>query len=227
MANTKITYEDFCKIIGYKFTQYSLFEKALTHSSFTQTKLENNERLEFLGDRVLGLSVAKMLYNTYTKDDEGALAVRHAKLVSANTCAEVAEQIGIPDIIEVSKQEQRRHGNQNKNILADCMEAILGAIFLDSDFDTAFKVIEKFWKDKILQSKTPTKDFKTQLQEYTQKKFNTNPEYILVSTTGPAHAPMFEIKSTVEDITVTAKGASKKEAEQNVAKEILKEIKKK
>ena len=103
MPKMEIKYEEFCEILGYKFTRVVLFKKALTHSSFTKTKLDNNERLEFLGDRVLGLSVAKMLYQTYPLEEEGALAVRHANLVSARTLASIAEAIAETVLIEFSE----------------------------------------------------------------------------------------------------------------------------
>ncbi len=224
MAKIEINYEEFCKILGYKFNQLSLYKKALTHSSFTKNKLESNERLEFLGDRILGLSVAKMLYETYPNEDEGALAIRHANLVSAKACASVAEKIYIPYLIEVGTQEQKRQGYKNRNILADCVEAIFGAIFMDSDFDTTFKVVEKLWKEKVQSSKTPIKDFKTTLQEYTQKKDGSHPEYILISKTGPAHSPIFNVMATVSGITARASGSSKKEAEQLVAAELVKQL---
>ena len=224
MPKMEIKYEEFCEILGYKFTRVVLFKKALTHSSFTKTKLDNNERLEFLGDRVLGLSVAKMLYQTYPLDEEGALAVRHANLVSARTLASIAEAMYIPYMIELSDQEIKRKGYKNRNIRADCVEAVLGAIYLDSDFETAYKVIERFWKKRIESSKKPIKDFKTTLQEYTQKQFGEHPEYVLIAKTGPAHQPTFTVKTTVNDITVEASGQSKKEAEQNVAAELVKKL---
>lgn len=224
MAKKTISYEDFCAILGYKFNKISLYKKALTHSSVTKDKSENNERLEFLGDRVLGLSVAKMLYETYPFEDEGSLAIRHANLVSAHSCASVSEKLFLQQLIELGSQEQKRQGYKNRNILADCVEAILGAIFLDSDFDTAYSIVERFWKEKVEASKTPIKDFKTTLQEYTQKKDGSHPEYILVSKTGPAHSPVFNVMATVDGITVKAEGRSRKEAEQLVAADLVKKL---
>ena len=224
MTKDTITYEKFCDILGYHFNQISLYKKALTHSSVSKEKLNNNERLEFLGDRVLGLSVAKMLYETYPDEDEGALAIRHANLVSARTCACISEKLYLQQLIELGSQEQKRQGYKNRNILADCVEAILGAIFLDSDFDTAYKVVENLWKDKVKSSKAPIKDFKTTLQEYTQKQDGSHPEYVLISKTGPAHAPTFHVMATVSGITAKADGTSRKEAEQLVAAELVKKL---
>ena len=217
----EINYEEFCEILGYKFTRVILFKKALTHSSFTKNKLDSNERLEFLGDRVLGLSIAKMLYLTYPLDEEGFLAIRHAALVSTKTLASIAEAMYIPCIIDISEQEKKRKGLKNRNILADCVEAILGAIYLDSDFETVYKVIDRFWHKRIEEQKRPIKDCKTTLQEYTQKKFGFPPEYNLVSKSGPAHEPTFTVSATVDGITATATGSSKKEAEQLVAADLV------
>ncbi len=222
--NSKINYEAFFEVLGYTFNKTILLKRALTHSSFTKNKLDNNERLEFLGDRVLGLSVAKLLYEKYPLDEEGFLAIRHANLVSTKTLASIAENMFLSSIIEMSPQEKKRKGYKNKNILADCVEAILGAIFLDSDFDTTFKVIERFWKKRIESSKTPIKDFKTTLQEYTQKKSGTHPEYIIISKEGPEHEPKFTISTTIEEITETATGSSIKETEQLVAEKLVEKL---
>ena len=224
MAKIEMNYEEFCKILGYTFNQVALYKKALTHSSVTKDKSENNERLEFQGDRVLGLSVAKMLYETYPEEDEGSLAIRHANLVSAKTCASVAEELFLPYLIEVGSQEQRRQGYKNRNILADCVEAILGAVLMDSDFDTAFRIVEHLWKKRVESSKTPIKDFKTTLQEYTQKIDGSHPEYILISKNGPAHSPTFLVMATVTGVTAKAEGTSRKEAEQLVAAELVKKL---
>jgi ribonuclease-3 len=220
----KITYDEFCELINYRFARVVLMKRALTHSSFSKNRLENNERLEFLGDRVLGLAISKILYEMYPLEDEGALAIRHSSLVSMKTLSAVAETIKISDLLELSSQELKRKGLKNKNILADSVEAVLGAIFLDSNFETVFPIIEKLWMPFIEKAKEPMKDFKTKLQEYTQKNFNTYPKYSLVKKDGPAHAPTFTMTSTVNEITEEASGTSKKEAEQIVAKQILEKL---
>ena len=224
MSKKEITYEDFYKIIGYKFTRIILLKKALTHSSFSKVKLDNNERLEFLGDRVLGLSIAKMLYEAFPLEEEGSLAIRHANLVSTKTLANIAEELYIPSMIELSIQEEKRKGYKNKNILADCTEAILGAIFLDSDFDTIYNIIKKFWKKPLETAKKPIKDCKTTLQEFTQKQDGSIPKYILIGKSGLAHEPIFTVEATVNGITAKANGSSKKEAEQLVAAELVKQL---
>ncbi|MDR1477160.1 MAG: ribonuclease III [Rickettsiales bacterium] len=220
----KVSYEKFCKMLGYSFQRLVLLKRALTHSSFSPNRLENNQRLEFLGDRVLGLSVARMLYEAYPLEAEGDLAVRLATLVSSKTLAEIALEIKVPDLLELSSQEQKRKGFKNKNILADSMEAVLGAIMMDSDFSTAYGIVEKFWMHRVEQSRMPMKDFKTKLQEITQKIDGTHPTYKLVKKDGPAHAPTFTLSSTVCGITEIAAGPSKKEAEQVIAMKILERL---
>lgn len=224
MSKMEVNYEEFCEIIGHKFTRVILFKKALTHSSFSKIKLDTNERLEFLGDRVLGLSIAKMLYETFPLEEEGSLAIRHSNLVSTKTLASVAEAMYIPSVIELSLQEEKRKGYKNKNILADCVEAVLGAIFLDSDFDTVYRVIERFWRKRLETAKKPIKDSKTILQEFTQKQDRTVPKYILIGKSGVAHAPIFTVEATVNEITARANGSTKKEAEQLVAAELVQKL---
>ncbi len=221
---TKLTYDDFCEILNYRFKRVVLLKKALTHSSFSKNRLENNQRLEFLGDRVLGLSIATILYENYPLEDEGSLAIRHSSLVSAKTLAMIAEEIRISDFLELSSQELKRKGYKNRNILADSTEALLGAIYLDSDFETTFKIIERLWHDTIEKSRIPIKDSKSKLQEYTQKKYNTHPTYVLLSKEGPAHAPTFIISTTIGDTTETARGPSRRDTEQLLAAKILKKL---
>lgn len=221
---SKINYDDFCKIINYNFKRAILLKHAITHSSSSKNKLENNQRLEFLGDRVLGLSIAKILYESFPLEDEGSLAIRHSSLVSARALASIADQISISSILELSSQELKRQGYKNRNILADSTEALLGAIYLDSDFETVFKVIKKLWCARIDQSKIPIKDCKTKLQEYTQKKYNSPPEYVLENKEGLAHAPIFTVSTTVGEIKETASAGSKRDAEHLVAAETLKRL---
>lgn len=220
----KIKYKDFYCVVGYSFKNVSFLNHALCHASLSKTKLASNQRLEFLGDRVLGLSIAKLLYNLYPEELEGVLSVKYANLVSTKTLSSVAIKIGLPSLIEVSLQEQKRLGSQNKNILADCCEAVLGAIFLDSNFDTVFKVIENLWNEELSNINIASKDYKTILQEYTQKNLHTCPEYVVISKTGSEHLPIFTIQTKFRDITGEATGNSKKEAEQNAALSVLQQL---
>ena len=222
---TNETYEIFCKKIGYRFKNINLFNQAIIHSSFTKNKLSNNERLEFLGDRVLGLAVSKLLYLNFQNEDEGALAVRFANLVCSKTLSEVAEFLHLESLIKISLQEQKRPQKLSKNVLADSCEAIFGAIFLDSDFDTIFNIIEKIWKQKIQNNTYATKDYKTMLQEYAQSIGENCPTYKLVSKTGADHEPTFTMETIVKKIKCSGTGTSKKEAEQNTAFNVLKELK--
>lgn len=217
----KITYDDFCEILNYRFKKVVLLKRALTHSSFTKNRLENNQRLEFLGDRVLNLTIATILYENYPLEDEGSLAIRHSTLVSTKTLAGIAEKIYISDLLELSQQELKRKGYKNKNILADSTEALLGAIYLDSGFETVFNIIKNIWAENIEKSKTPLKDSKTKLQEYTQKTYNTYPVYTLLEKTGPAHQPTFRVTCTIGETTQIAEGPSRRDAEQLTAAKIL------
>ena len=207
--------------LNYRFKNVSILELALTHSSFTLDKFNNNERLEFLGDRVLGLCIAKLLYELYPKEVEGDLAVRHASLVSAKTLSMIAESMGIPDFIKLSIQEKKRQGNKNKNILADSCEAVLGAVFLDSNFDEVYKIVKTYWMEYAEKFSAPVKDYKTLLQEYSQKKFQFCPVYELVFQTGPDHNPEFNMKVKIKHFECLGVGSSKKEAEQNAANNML------
>lgn len=218
------TYEIFCKKISYRFKNINLFNQAIIHSSFTNNKLLNNERLEFLGDRVLGLCISKLLYLNFENEDEGTLAVRFANLVSAKTLSEVAEFLHIENLIKVSLQEQKRPEKLSKNILADSCEAMFGAIFLDSDFDTIFNIIKTIWDEKIKNNSYAIKDYKTMLQEYAQSMGQNCPVYTVVSKTGADHEPTFTVETTVNKIKCAGTGSSKKHAEQNTAFNLLKKL---
>ena len=222
---TNETYEIFCKKINYRFKNINLFNQAIIHSSFTKNKLSNNERLEFLGDRVLGLAVSKLLYLNFKNEDEGVLAVRFANLVCSKTLAEVAEFLHLEQIIKISLQEQKRPEKLSKNVLADSCEAMFGAIFLDSDFDTIFNIIKKIWMDKISNNSYAIKDYKTMLQEYAQSISENCPVYKVISKTGADHEPIFIVETTVKKIRCSGTGTSKKQAEQNTAFKLLKELK--
>ncbi len=217
----KLDIELFFNNIDYRFKDVSILEHAFSHSSFIKDKLDSNERLEFLGDRVLGLSVAKLLYEMYPNDLEGDLAVKHASLVSSKTLAIVSESMKIPLFIKLSIQEKRRQGNKNKNILADCCEAVLGAVFLDSNFDEVYRIVKKFWKNLAEKLLEPVKDYKTLLQEYSQKKFHICPMYDFVSQKGPDHNPLFEMKVIVKHFECSGVASNKKDAEQEAAKNML------
>ena len=203
--------------LNYEFRDNKLLELALTQSGVNSS--HNNERLEFIGDRVLGLSVAELLYKMYPDEAEGNLARRHASLVSTETLAIVAKQL------ELEKHLHHGHmtGGKINHILANAMEAILGAIFLESGFDTAKKVICDIWTELAKAEIIAPKDAKTSLQEYVQKYDNgTLPEYIYHEPTGSSHNPVFTVTVNAMGKSADGTGSSKKEASLDAADKLLK-----
>ena len=207
--------------VSYSFNQPHLFSKALTLAR--GNKSAQYERLEFLGDRVLGLIVSDMLLKHYPKEKEGDIAKRFTSLVREETLASVARQIGLPEQL-ITKEDELR---LNDSILADVMEAVLGAVFLDGGFEAAYTFAEPLFMPLLVQNIKPPIDSKTQLQEWIQKKKKTLPTYTLVSREGPDHAPSFVVKVSVEGLGESlGHGCSKRHAEQQAAACFLKEFKK-
>lgn len=205
------------KILGYDFKDKKLLELALTQSGVNAAR--NNERLEFIGDRVLGLSVAGLLYEMFPAEAEGDLARRHATLVSTNTLAIVAEEIGLASHIH--------HGHMTagriQHVLADAMEAVFGAIYLESGFEVARNVIVSRWHELAAAEIVAPKDAKTALQEFVQKNHTGElPVYEYLPQTGPSHNPVFNVSVTALGKTAHGSGASKKEASTMAAAELLK-----
>lgn len=203
--------------IDYKFKNEELLNLALTQSGIDSK--HNNERLEFIGDRVLGLSVATLLYEMYPDEAEGDLARRHAFLVSTDALAQIAKEI------ELEKHLRHGHmtGGKINHILANAMEAVLGAIFLDSGFESAQSIIVKLWHDMACAEATAPKDAKTTLQEYVQKFENgALPKYEYSEPVGASHNPTFTATVTALGKSATGTGASKKAAGIKAAEELLK-----
>lgn len=203
--------------LKYKFHDESLLDTALTQSGANAT--QNNERLEFVGDRVLGLTVAEMLYKMYPNEAEGELARRHAMLVSTETLAHVANEMDL--------SHRLHHGHMTagriQHILANAVEAILGAIFIDGGFDAARSVINEIWHDLALADATAPKDPKTALQELVQRESNGDlPVYEYLAQSGAAHSPTFNVRVTAMGHSATGSGTSKKNASINAAAELLK-----
>lgn len=204
--------------LGYVFNKPELLTQALTHRSHSK---KNNERLEFLGDSVLNCSVAEMLYERYGDLDEGDLSRLRANLVKQQALFEIAQALSLPDYLRLGEGELKSGGFKRPSILADTFEAIIGAIFLDSGFDDARKVLRK-WYSQILENvdpKTLGKDDKTLLQEYLQGHNLPLPAYTVVATTGVAHNQQFEVECAIAhfNITVRGLGASRRAAEQGAA----------
>ena len=211
--------------IDHGFSDPDLLRVALTHRSAAKGKdalSGGNERLEFLGDRVLGLVVADMLYTRFGREREGAMAKRFVALVRRETLARVAIQIHLGDHIQMAKGERAAGADTNPAILSDCMEAVIAALYLDGGLEPARSFIEKLWTPLLDEDNKPPQDAKTQLQEWLQGRGKPLPKYEMVGREGPAHAPIFTIELTTSDgDSVSAEGKSKREAEQIAAQLML------
>ena len=206
------------KKINIKFKSINYLKKAITHKSYDS--LNNYEKLEFLGDRVLGLVISKKLIELYPDQKEGVLDKRLASLVNKNRCLEVSKNIGLEKFILIGNKSNKSK-IENK-ILSDCIEALIGAIYYDKGFEASEKFILNMWRSFISSSDVSIVDSKTKLQEYSLKKFKSLPIYKLVSSSGPRHKPKFTISVRLKDTKVfEGTGDSKKKAEQNAAKKLL------
>ena len=205
------------KKLNYNFKNPELLELALTQSGANAQ--HNNERLEFVGDRVLGLSVAALLYEMYPSEREGELARRHAMLVSTETLARVAISLGIDRAVHHGHMTAGR----NMHMYANTTEAVFGAIFLDGGFDAARNVIVELWRELAAADATAPKDAKSALQEFVQKSNSgALPKYEYLAATGASHQPVFSVRVTAMGISATATGASKKAASTAAAAALLK-----
>ncbi|MBR6231778.1 MAG: ribonuclease III [Alphaproteobacteria bacterium] len=218
MAKKTNTEEKFIQQLKKEFKNKQLFDMAVQLSKDGQKA--GYERLEFLGDRVVGLVVAEMLYKTFPDEAEGDLAKRFVQLVCAKTLAKIATFWGLDDIIR-SKNKQLCH---NKNILSDICESVMAALYLDQGLEKVKKTMEPTWEPLMKSYEHAPQDYKSELQEWAQKNFQMLPIYQLLEKVGPAHKPQFTVSVEAGPYRKTAKGASRKHAEQNAAIEILKEI---
>ena len=211
-----------CKKINIKFKNIDLLAQSLTHKSFDTNK--NNEKIEFLGDRVLGLVIAKKLLEIYPNEKEGILDKKFASLVNKKTCLEIAKKINLEKYILTFNPNNKKIKIEDK-IISDSCEALIGAIYLDKGLTIAEKVILDLWKNQIKESVVTQIDAKTKLQEFALKNFKKLPTYKLISNTGPRHKPSFKIGVKLPDTRYFfGLGKSKKDAEQNAAIECLKSI---
>jgi len=220
----KIDYYSLEKKIKINFKDKNLLVKSLTHKSFD--KENNNEKIEFLGDRVLGLVMAKKLLEIYPNEKEGVLDKKFASLVNKKTCLEIAKKIELQKYILTYNLKNKKNIIEDK-VLADSCEALMGSIYLDKGFIVVEKVILNLWSKHIRDSIITQIDAKTKLQEFSLKKFKKLPHYKLISNTGPRHKPLFKVGVKLFDTKFyIADGKSKKDAEQNAAVLCLKNIKK-
>ena len=219
----KINYQDLQKKINVKFKNLDLLVQSLTHKSFDTKK--NYEKIEFLGDRVLGLVIAKKLLETYPDEKEGIIDKKFASLVNKNTCLEIAKKINLEKYILTFNPNNKKIKIEDK-IISDSCEALIGAIYLEKGLATAEKVILNLWKNNIIDSIITQIDAKTKLQELSLKNFKKLPIYKLISNTGPRHKPSFKVGVKLPNTKYFfGLGKSKKDAEQNAAIECLKSIK--
>jgi len=203
------------KKLKLKFTDQKLYIKSLTHKSYDSKK--NNEKIEFLGDRVLGLIIAKKLLEIYPDEKEGILDKKFASLVNKKKCLEIAKKIELEKYILIFNPKNKKIKIEDK-VVADCLEALIGAIYLDKGLNYTEKFILNLWSDHIKASIVTQIDAKTKLQEYSLRNFKVLPIYKVISNTGPRHKPLFKVAVKLKDTQFySAKGSSKKDAEQNAA----------
>ena len=211
----KINYSKLEKKINIKFKNKDLLIRSLTHKSFDRSN--NYEKIEFLGDRVLGLIIAKKLLEIYPNEKEGILDKKYASLVNKRTCLEIAKSINLQDYILIFNPKNKFVDIEDK-VLSDGCEALIGAIYLEKGFNITEKAILDLWREKIKESVITQIDAKTKLQEYSLKKFKKLPIYKIISDTGPRHKPIFRIAVRLHNTKFyNGEGKSKQEAEQNAA----------
>ena len=218
----KINYQNLEKKIKISFKNKSLLVKSLTHKSYD--KKNNNEKIEFLGDRVLGLVMAKKLLEIYPNEKEGILDKKFASLVNKKTCLEIAKKIELDKYVLPFNLRNKKNLIEDK-VLSDSCEALIGSIYLDQGFQSVEKVILNLWSDQIKNSIVTHIDAKTKLQEFSLKKFKKLPIYKVISNTGPKHKPLFKVGVKLQDTKFyVSQGKSKKDAEQNAAVLCLNDI---
>jgi len=211
--------------IGHRFTEPSLLVRAVTHSSVASPTRADNQRLEFLGDRVLGLVMAEALLGEDTDATEGQLAPRFNALVRKETCADVAREIALGDVLRLGRSEMVSGGRRKQALLGDAMEAVIAAVYRDAGFESARDMILRLWGKRIGQVEADARDAKTALQEWAQARGMQPPRYIEVSRTGPDHAPVFTIAAQLDTgAGAEASAGSKRQAEQAAAQALLAQV---
>ena len=221
MARRAITVEDLERKLGYVFKDKALAERALTHVS-AGSGWRSYQRLEFLGDRVLGLAIAELLYAAFPKSLEGELSRRFSDLVRGETCADLAAAWQLGPHLKLSKGEIRHGARKSRSILADVFEAVLGAVFIDGGYEATKAVVERAYGKRITSREKPAYDAKTALQEWAQGRGLPTPAYEVVEQTGPDHKPRFRIAARVPPLEDgIGQGTSKRAAEQDAAQNLL------
>ena len=214
------TFKDLEEIINYKFKNKNLLQRSLTHKSFNNNL--NNEKLEFLGDRVLGLIISKKLLDKFPNEKEGIIDKKFANLVNKKTCTEIAKKLSLKKYIYIGTSHKNLERSTDK-IISDCLEAIVGAIYIDGGLKSSEKFILNFWEPFIDKSIVTLIDSKTKLQEYSLKKFKSLPKYTFFKKSGPQHKPIFKTQVEIPNSKkIIGIGSSKKNAQQNAAAKLLK-----
>ena len=212
----------FSKRLGYDFQKPELLIQAMTHSSLSSTTRGDNQRFEFLGDRVLGLSISDALFHKDSDASEGLLAPRFNALVRKETCAEIAIEIKLGEALKMGRSEMLSGGRRKIAVLGDAMEAVIGAVYLDAGFEIARDMVIRLWSNHIDNAAHDARDSKTILQEWDQAKKLPTPKYIEVDRSGPDHAPIFTIEVSIETgQSAKAQAQSKRAASQDAAADLL------
>lgn len=215
----------FARILGHDFAKPELLVRAVTHSSMATAHRDDNQRLEFLGDRVLNLVIADAIFAADPSAAEGELAVRYNYLVRKETCADVAREWGLGEVLKIGRSEMKSGGRRKTAILGDALEAVIAAIYLDAGLDAARAVILRIWGERISTAETESKDAKTALQEWAQARGIQPPKYTEISREGPDHAPVFLIEARLETgEAAQASDTPKRLAEQAAAEALLQKV---
>jgi ribonuclease-3 len=215
----------FSERLGYSFEKPETLIRAVTHSSIVSPHRDDNQRLEFLGDRVLGLVMAEALLQADPSAPEGLLAPRYNALVRRETCADVARQIDLGAVLKLGRSEMKSGGRRKEALLADAMEAVIAAIYQDGGFDAARAAILRLWGKRIHNVAADARDAKTALQEWAQARGEVPPQYVEIARTGPDHQPVFTIEVRLASgLSEQATAGSKRHAEQAAATALLKKV---
>ncbi|HIP23941.1 MAG TPA: ribonuclease III [Rhodobacteraceae bacterium] len=216
----------FSERLGYRFKDEGLLMQALTHASAARNKEHDNQRLEFLGDRVLGLAISQALFEADRGAREGQLAPRFNALVRKEACAEVAEQINLGEALMLGRSEMRSGGRRKVALLGDAMEAVIAAVYLDAGFSTTQALILRLWGSRIFTAQDRASDPKSSLQEWAQARGFSTPVYTDISRSGPDHQPVFIVEAALENgHAARGEAASKKNAQVQAATALLSIIK--
>ncbi|MEZ7812173.1 MAG: ribonuclease-3 [Paracoccaceae bacterium] len=212
----------FATRLGHDYRDPELLVRALTHASISSATRQSNERMEFLGDRVLALTMAQALFTADRVAAEGQLAPRFNALVRQETCADVAREIGLGDVLKLGRSETMSGGRRKEALLGDALEALIASVFLDAGFEAAQKVVLRLWEKRIANVEIDARDPKTSLQEWAQARGFFTPNYTELERDGPDHQPNFTVEVSLQnDEAAQGRAGTKRQAEQSAAKALL------